>query len=238
MRNRTFRRLGLITAATAVALLISGCSLSKLKISGELAARSEPFQARPAQPRQRLLVIGDSTAVGTGASMASASVAGLISRDHPEWLIDNRAADGAKFADLPAQMPLSERYDTVLIMCGGNDVLRFTGSAALQEAIKEVLRRSHALAPRVILLPPGNVGNAPALYRPLSWWMSDRSRTLHALVREAAVKSGAVYVNLFQERENDPFAQDPLRMNAADGLHPSDVGYALWYRGLKAQAGL
>ena len=234
MRNRTFPVLAVLAA---VALLSTGCSLSKLKTSAELAARSEPFRASPAQATHRLLVVGDSTAVGTGASTASTSVAGLIARDHPDWLIDNRSVDGAKFADLPAQLPLTGRYDTVLIMCGGNDVLRFTGSAALQESINEVLRRSHALAARVVLLPPGNIGNAPALYPPLSWWMSSRALTMHALMREAAAASGAVYINLYQERDKDPFAQDPLRMNAADGLHPSDAGYALWHRALKADAG-
>lgn len=234
----------------AVIVASAGCTLSSLKKSSELAARSEPFQARPDRPAQRLLILGDSTAVGTGASTGSASVAGLIARDHPDWLIDNRATDGARFADLAAQIskqeqtneptrePTQARYDTVLILCGGNDVLRLTGSEALQQSINEVVRRSRALAPRVILMPPGNVGNAPALYPPISWWMTRRSKMLHALVRASAAATGALYVNLYQERADDLFAQEPQRMNAADGLHPSDAGYVLWHQTLKAQAGL
>ena len=230
----------------AVIVASAGCTLSSLKKSSELAARSEPFQARPDRPTRRLLILGDSTAVGTGASTGSASVAGLIARDHPDWLIDNRATDGARFADLAAQIPKQEqtreptqaRYDTVLILCGGNDVLRLTGSEALQQSINEVLLRSRALAPHVILMPPGNVGNAPALYPPFSWWMTRRSKMLHALVRASAAATGALYVNLYQERVDDLFAQEPQRMNAADGLHPSDAGYVLWHQTLKAQAGL
>ena len=235
MRHRT---LLVLVILAAVSLLSTGCSLSKLKTSADLAARSEAFQARPDNPTQRLLIMGDSTAVGTGASTPGTSVAGLIAREHPGWQIDNRAVDGARFADLLGQLPMADRYDTVLVMCGGNDVLRLTSSASLQAAIHAVLQRSHTLAPRVIVVPPGNIGNAPALYPPLSWWMGSRARTLHSLVREAAAASGSVYVNLYEDRDKDPFAQDPQRMNAADGLHPSDAGYALWFRALKSASGI
>ena len=227
-----------LLAVTAGVLMSSGCALSKLKNTEQLLARSEAFQARPPQPTQRLLIIGDSTGVGTGASTPKTSVAGLIAADHPDWLIDNRAVNGAKFADLAGQMPTAERYDTVLIICGGNDVLRFTDGDALKQSIADVVQRSTAIASRVILLPPGNVGNSPSLYPPWSWWITSRSKTMHAAVREVAAASGAVYVNLYQDHANDPFAQDPDRMNAADGVHPSDAGYALWYRSLRTLAAL
>jgi hypothetical protein len=35
-------------------------------------------------------------------------------------------------------------------------------------------------------------------------------------------------VNLFLERDTDPFVADP-DLTAADGLHPSDAGYLVWY---------
>jgi len=46
-----------------------------------------------------------------------------------------------------------------------------------------------------------------------------------------------VYVSLFEERENDPFAQQ-RDLNAKDGLHPSDAGYRLWLDQLMLQADL
>ena len=52
--------------------------------------------------------------------------------------------------------------------------------------------------------------------------------SVHALVKEASRQTGVVYVNLFKEKEDDPFAHDPKRFRSTDGLHPGDDGYALW----------
>lgn len=229
----------LLLGLAATALLSAGCAVSRLQASAELIRGSEPLQARPTQSRYRLLILGDSTAVGTGASSGRSSIAGLIAAEHPDWTIVNRGIDGAKFADLPGQLPpASEHYDTVLIICGGNDVIRLTSEDVLRRSVREIAERSRSLAPRVILMPPGNVGSAPFFYAPLSWWMSSRARMLHRAVREAADATGAVYVNLYREPEGDPFVRDAQRMNAADGLHPSDAGYVLWHGTLKEQAGL
>ncbi|MDB5893712.1 MAG: family lipase, partial [Rhodoferax sp.] len=136
------------------------------------------------------------------------------------------------------QLEGSERYDLVLIMGGANDVLRFTRQEPWREHMALALRRAKARAGTVVLMPSGNVGNAPFFYPPASWLMTRRARTLHAMAREIAQQQGAVYVNLYRERQDDPFAQDPERMNASDHLHPSDAGYANWYGELRRQAGL
>ena len=68
--------------------------------------------------------------------------------------------------------------------------------------------------------------------------MQHRARVLHRIVAGAARATGARYVDLFKERDDDPFALQPEHMNAIDGLHPSDAGYALWHRELDRQAGL
>jgi lysophospholipase L1-like esterase len=241
MQRRPIRSpfaVALAAVAGGVLLLNAGCAVSRLGIAKDLAERSVPFQHQPAEPTYRLLVIGDSTAVGTGASAPEASVAGLIARDHPTWAIVNRASDGARFADLSVQLRSGETWDAVLILAGGNDVIRLTRKHELGAAVRDIAMRSRAVAPHVVLMPPGNVGNAPFFFAPLSWWMAKRSQTLHAIVREAAHATGAHYVSLYREREDDPFAQQPKRMNAADGLHPSDEGYVLWYRTLMHQAPL
>lgn len=226
------------TAAAAVLLLMSGCALTRIKVSSDLARAASPFQASPPVPTHRLLIVGDSTAVGTGASGPASSVAGLIGKSHPDWLIANRARNGARFADVLAQLQLSERYDTVLVMAGGNDVIRLTGADKLDAEVRATITRAKALAPNVVVMPSGNVGNAPFFYAPWSWLMSSRSRDLHAAVREAAASGGAQYVNLYKDRANDPFAREPERLNAIDGLHPSDAGYQIWFDTLSAQARL
>ena len=235
--RRRFMRPALGLAALAVVLTASGCAVWRLSRSSELVRRSEPFQQSPAQPALRLLVVGDSTGVGTGASSPAQSVAGRAGQAFPRLAIENRAADGARHADVLQQLQAGGRFDMVLVQVGGNDVMRLGTLDGLQAQIDEVVRRARALAPEVVLMPCGNVGNAPFFFAPLSWWMAQRSRSLHRYTQSAAQRGGARYVNLFHERDDDPFVRDPS-LNASDGLHPGDGGYAVWWQELQTQAGL
>ncbi|MBG9387748.1 SGNH/GDSL hydrolase family protein [Caenimonas aquaedulcis] len=225
--------------AAAVALLgTAGLATWRIRSAQSLARTSEPFQAFPQGASQSLLIVGDSTAVGTGASGPAASVAGLIASAHPGLRLVNRAADGAKYEDFVRQLLQdSETFDTVLVLGGGNDVIRFTSESALRVSVAKVAALARLRGTRVILMPPGNVGNAPFFFRPLAWLMARRSRMLHAVVREQAQRHGASYVDLYKPRSADPFAQRPRAMHAKDGLHPSDEGYRLWLAELQQQAG-
>jgi lysophospholipase L1-like esterase len=228
----------LLAGAAVLALLtVSACTVWRIGQAGDLARRSEPLQHTPTSPALRLLIVGDSTAVGTGASSPQTSLAGLLAREYPRLRIDNRARDGAKFDDVATQLGGSDRYDLVLIQAGGNDVIRLRNMDTVASDIDRVLTLAKARADRVILMPAGNVGNAPFFYPPVSWTMSSRARELHERVREAAQRHGAVYVNLYKDKASDPFAQQP-ELNAADGLHPSDAGYRVWFTELMTQAAL
>lgn len=224
--------------ATLVVLTTSGCAAWRIKQSVELARQSEPFQASPLGARATLLVVGDSTGVGTGASSSAASLAGLIARDHPSLKIVNRAKDGARLADIAGQLdvPGGERFDAILVLGGGNDVIRLTPDAPLEESIARVAALARTQARLVVLMPSGNVGSAPFFFPPWSWLMTQRSKTLHRFVREVANDNGALYVNLYKDKSEDPFARRPDELNAIDGLHPSDAGYRLWYAELNSQA--
>ena len=225
----------------AVALGLAVCARTgwRLQESVALTRLSQPLQRPLVQPALRLLIVGDSTAVGTGASAPQASVAGLLAERFPRLQIDNRSRDGATFAGLLAQLDGDDRVDMVLVMAGGNDVVRLRGLQALQSDVERVVKRARQRADRVVLMPAGNVGSAPFFLPPWSWWMTARSRQLHAIVNEAASRSGAgaVVVDLFRERADDPFVQQPA-LNARDGLHPNDAGYRVWFGELMAQAAL
>lgn len=226
-------------AAMAAALLaLSGCAVWDLAESRELVRKSEPYQQAPQGATGGLLVVGDSTAVGTGASVPRMSLAGLVGADYPRLRIVNRGADGARLADIARQLEGGERFDAVLIMGGGNDVVRYTPYDEISAAVNDVLRRAKALAPNVVFMPMGNVGNAPFFVPPYTLLMEERSKRLHSMVRDAAFLQGAAYINLYKSREADPFARDPATYHARDGLHPSDAGYRAWYEELKKQAPL
>ncbi len=227
----------LLWGAVAIGLAVLARTGWRLHESIELARLSQPLQRPLAQAALRLLIVGDSTAVGTGATAPQASVAGLLADQFPRLQIVNRAHDGARFADVMAQLEGDEPFDMVLVMAGGNDVVRMTRLKSLQRDIDRVLHRGLQRADWVVLMPAGNVGNAPFFFAPASWLMTWRSRQLQALAGKSAARQGAVLVNLFRESADDPFVQRPA-LNAADGLHPGDAGYRVWFSELMTQAAL
>lgn len=225
----------LLWGAAAFVLWAGVRTAWRLQASVELTRLSEPLQRAPERPGLKLLIVGDSTAVGTGASGPQASLAGLLATAFPRLRIENRARDGATFATTAAQLDGDERFDLVLVMAGGNDVVRLRGLNDLRSDVERVLHRARERGALVVLMPAGNVGNAPFFLPPVSWLMTWRSRRLHAFVDAAASRQGAVVVDLFRERADDPFVQRP-GLNAADGLHPGDAGYRVWFGELMAQA--
>jgi lysophospholipase L1-like esterase len=240
--GRAAWRVALAAGVTALVTL-AGCTVWRLGEARALARASTAFQQEPPAPMLRLLVVGDSTGVGTGATRPSASVAGLLGMAYPRLLVHNHARDGARFDAVPDQLAAAigyQGYDVVLIQAGGNDVIRGTDIAALAQ----VLDLSFSLAKArllpggvAIVQPAGNVGNAAFFLPPLSQLMRQRALELHTAVRRAAARHGVVFVNLYQEAAQDPFVQRP-QLHAADGLHPSDAGYRVWRDELLAQTDL
>ncbi len=236
-RDARFARTLLGAAIGAVLLVTAGCAVWRAGEARDLARRSEPFEQRPEGATRRLLIAGDSTAVGTGASSPMQSVAGLIAQQQPRLLIENRGRDGALFADVTQQLLRAGRFDAVLIQAGGNDVIRLRSAEEMRTDIDQMLEAARQRADVVIFMPAGNVGNAPFFFVPWSWWMTHRAREMHRLAESASARANATYVKLFEERENDPFVRQP-ELNASDGLHPSDAGYRVWWQELQTQSEL
>ena len=230
-----------IAAWTAIAgsVLLTGCMASRLSVSRNLADAARPYSAHPTDPQRTLLIVGDSTALGTGADSPQSSLAGWIGNAHPQWRIDNRAANGAKFVDVVQQLRDADSgYDLVLVVAGGNDVIQLTSMDTLRAGMADAVDLAHARGRRVVLMPCGNVGHAPFFLPPLTWWMDARSKEMHAIARSVAQDGGARYITLLQPKETDPFVLHSQELHAADGLHPSSAGYRQWYTELVRQGGL
>jgi lysophospholipase L1-like esterase len=126
-----------------------------------LEARISPFNTAakngPENPNEskdapfRILVLGDSTAVGTGATRAEDSTAGRLAQKYPNSEVTNLAVNGLKIAGLESilkNMDASQnhRYNIVLIQIGANDIIRLTPMKDIEAGIGRILARSKELA--------------------------------------------------------------------------------------------
>lgn len=194
-------------------------------VSSGLVAEAQRFE-RSGGARE-ILVIGDSTAVGVGAASAEVSVAGRLAGAH-DFSVENHAVSGAVVADLAAQLALAsrDRYDLILIQAGANDVIQLHHLDAANTEMRSVLKDVHKRSDRVVLLTAGKIGEAPIFPWFIRSLMTGRAKELRDMLSATAREEGVAYVDLYNIP--DPFASDPRRYYAPDGLHLTGDGYGFW----------
>lgn len=203
-----------------------------IRIGRQMAEEAIPFSRNNPEAELRILIAGDSTGVGTGASSPETSLAGLIGKKYPEAEIMNIAVNGSKVSDLISQLEaVDQHFDIVSLHIGGNDNVRFTSYDQLKTEIAKALELASSKADHVLLTTTGNVGTVGLFPAPTRWIFEIRTRKIRSLFMEQVqlAKGDVRYTDLFRERAQDPFAQDPKKYYAQDYFHPSDAGYADWF---------
>lgn len=181
----------------------------------------------------RIAVLGDSLALGTGASRADG---GFIFRAFRELLrrrpgsrLDDMAIGGATVADvqrLETPRLAGTRYDIVIVCVGSNDVVRRTPSADFARMYVDLLERVRARAPGARLVCCGipDVGISPIFAAERAAVAAASARNDRS-VRAAASAAGAAFVDLYIATHAH---RDAARLLGRDRFHPSDHGYALF----------
>ena len=204
------------------------------------AARAVPFERRLPGDGPALLVAGDSLSVGVGARRPEHSLAGRIAHACPGLAVVNVARSGARLDDVVEQLRRAPacRWAAVLVVAGGNDAIGGTPGAPLRCAARRAVAAACALAPRVVIATPANVGAVPILPWPLKRVLELRSRTVRDALRDACATPGVDFVDFFRSRDADPFSRDPARWFGEDGVHPSSACYELCFRAIERRTGL
>ncbi|WP_299348631.1 SGNH/GDSL hydrolase family protein [uncultured Shimia sp.] len=176
----------------------------------------------------RLLILGDSSAAGVGATSQATALSGQLSEalgtNGPlTWHLE--AETGAttktslsKLGQLP-QIP----FDIALLVHGVNDTTRFRSKKrflAQQTKLIEQLKSTHGIRHFILSgLPP--MHHFPLLPQPLRWVLGCHAARLdRVLVGLAAMRPDCDHLAL-----NLPY--EP-RFVAEDGYHPSEAAYAEW----------
>jgi len=203
--------------------------------SRELVKKSVSFERIDPSAELKILILGDSTAVGTGAMSPSDSVAGRFGRDFPDAHIVNLGKNGNRVKNLVEEFNPEDyqNFKLVLIQVGGNDILRFTLFSQLEKDLDILLKKSKHASNNVVVLHSGNIGLAPFFPRFLGWIWSYRTRQVRDLYVRLAKENNSVYVDLYTEKKDDPFLRDVKRFYAQDFLHASGDGYQIWYNKIR-----
>ncbi|MEU5993910.1 SGNH/GDSL hydrolase family protein [Spirillospora sp. NPDC047418] len=200
------------------------------------------------RPAYRVVVIGESTAVGVGASRHAEALPGFLAealrdrlRRSVAWSVSGESGATARRITGGLVPPAGGSApglasdlepDLVVVTAGINDLIRrrpLRRWAADAAGLVGVLRGRYPQATVLVAgMPP--VHRFPAVPQPLRYLLGARARTMDRIMRDAARAGGAVHAPM-----DEAMARD-RGLFASDGFHPSPAGYRAWARDLARAA--
>jgi lysophospholipase L1-like esterase len=206
------------------------------------AAAGRRFERRLSTRGATVLVLGDSTGVGVGATLPEESIAGLLAADYPEADIFNISVSGTRVAGAIAQVRAcfraGEHFDLALLHVGGNDVVADTPRRKLADDCDTLLQELGRLATRTVWIGPPDLGLAPLFPRPFAWLLSSRSRAVSRLFSAAASRHKVAFVDFSEPAHIAHLRKRRRRHFAMDGFHPNSATYKYGYASARQMLGL
>ena len=208
-----------------------------------LAARSQRFERRMRSKRgPSILILGDSTGVGVGASLPEESIAGLLAIDFPRSDIANISVSGARVGDALAQAArcnsLGMRFDVAVLHIGANDIVRGTPTEELADSCEKLMLELERLARRTVWLGPPDLSIAPLFRPPYAWVIGARSRAATAVYARSAARHHVSFVDFSAPPHSIHFRRRRDQHFASDGFHPNSSTYRYAYRSAREALGL
>jgi lysophospholipase L1-like esterase len=179
----------------------------------------------------KLLVIGESTVAGLGARTHDLALAGRFAeqlsdrlRKRVEWTVIGKNGVTAR-RTIDELLPLvpNESFDYILVGLGGNDVMKLSSPRKWRRDMTEllgILRERNPNATVFITNCP-MIKYSPALPHPIKFLLWELSKLHDANIREFTADMERVCYY------HQP-ADVTLEGFFADGIHPSEQGYADW----------
>lgn len=177
----------------------------------------------------RIAVVGESTAVGVGAHTLADAIPGPLSRaiadalNRPvHWTVCGKNGATVKGA-LQVLGDCNQQFDCAVVLLGVNDVFRLTRMGDWGERMGrliEILTTKHGCRQVLVsAVPP--IGLFPALPQPLRSILGLRAAMLDQHVRQLVERFDKAQYCAVTFRSTPEYV-------AADGVHPSSLGYRTW----------
>ncbi|MBK8809577.1 MAG: SGNH/GDSL hydrolase family protein [Acidobacteria bacterium] len=178
----------------------------------------------------RLLVLGESTAAGVGASTHDNALSGHFSRSLSEkvgqpvdWTVVGRSGItvGETIVELVPQIPEIE-FDYILLALCGNEVLKLRSPRETRRDMTRLIGILREKSPRATFF----ITNAPAIR--LSPVLPDPLRSVLgylSALHDANARDFTAGLERVYYYHQPTFAPEGF---FADGIHPSEFGYQMW----------
>ncbi|MBA6341751.1 SGNH/GDSL hydrolase family protein [Colwellia sp. MB02u-10] len=176
----------------------------------------------------KLLIIGDSAALGVGVDGQEDALAGQLSSllgcyYSVSWQLLAKTGATAEDVLVMLQHQQAQVFDVVLVSIGVNDVTHFTHLNRWEKSMNLMLNIlvSKFSVKKILLsnLPPMQEFTSFPL--PLRWWWGQRSKQLNNRLT-VVVKNFSQCTNFDIDAPIEP------RYIAKDGFHPSKIAYQAW----------
>lgn len=255
-RSTWGRRAAWLGRAAALTVVASAAGTAALLAGEALVARNRRYAqpqfgmalrttvGRADSPPLRLVLLGDSSALGVGVDRVDDTVGGQLAQllakgggpdGHQERLVhlSSVGVSGSRSTDLATQVAralLGQRPDIAVILIGANDVTagRRPGESAAH--ISAAVRRLREAGVEVVVGTCPDLGALRAFAPPLRQvfgWMGRRTARAQA---GAVLTAGGTVVDL--ATETGPVFRADAGTLCHDGYHPSADGYRLWAHAL------
>lgn len=234
-----------LARAAAVTLIASTVGGATVLVAQAVAAKRRKYAqphfglamrsatGEPTAAKLRLVLLGDSSALGVGVTRVEETVGGqlaaLLARDGRRVELSSVAVSGARASDLATQVAralLGGRPDLAVILIGSNDA---TGARRPHEVgvdLGEAVRRLTEAGVAVVVGTCPDLGAARAFASPLRQIIGAYGRRLGRAQVAAVSANGGAPVDL-AAKTGAVFRADPGTL-CHDGFHPSADGYGIW----------
>lgn len=197
-----------------------------------LMKNAVPYERSLPNSDMKILVLGDSTAYGTGSLKNTETTAGRLGELFPQADVKSITENGLKLEGLLEKMESidpNEKYSIILVQIGANDIIRLTGMKDIESRIDMVVDKLSKQTDKFIFMHSGDVGDAeffPSYLQPI---LSSRSFAVRGIYKKIAEKYGVYYVDIIGSDITKIMKENPVEYYADDLLHLNGAGYGLWF---------